>query len=574
MLVLSSALLAVTLLVGADTTSAPDPEQALVAHREAVIALLPALRPPADDVLPAWARESDHPIDRFLAARWLAAELPDAEEPPPLCDDRTFARRAYLDLIGVIPTREQMNAFLADPSPDRRGRLVDQLLDRSADWADHWTPFWEDAFASSPVAVNGGMATRGNWQRWINDAVRENVSYDVFAASVIDPAMPRAKPVERGNANGLDLLAHFILNASETDTVQSAAAVSQVFMGTAMKCGSCHNHFENDEWPQRRVIAFAGLFADADLEMIRCERRTGRVIPAAFPFAIGDEAESEPAPAGADARRAIAARALVDPRNPRFAPSIVNRLWKRFVGLGLVEPIDDFRDDRAAADPALLAFLADDLMRHGFDLRHTTRLILTSRAYQHSYDPEREDRIEDAATSHDQDAVAADSESLHAMAPRWHRSPTLRRLTAEQIVDSLRVAMAQELDPRSRLFRTHESTGLSRALGRPAARNEISTARSDEPSIIASLELLNGPEFAALLADGPLYDAALAAGSPEAAATVLFEAILSRPPSGREAMLAAAALANGGTTEGSVDLDALRDLAWALAVSSEFMYVH
>ncbi|HMN97490.1 MAG TPA: DUF1553 domain-containing protein [Phycisphaerales bacterium] len=510
----------------AATTTTPDPAAALVERREELLAGLPRLAPPDDPDLPAWALASPNPIDRFVARRWRDAGLPEADSPPPLCDDSAFVRRVHLDLIGVVPTLAEREAFLADLRPDRRERLVDALLARAADCADHWTPFWEDALASSPVSVNGGMATSGNWQRWVNDAVRDALPYDIFAASIIDPGMPRAKPPERGDANGLEVIAHFIRSANETETLQSAAAVAQVFMGTAMKCGSCHNHFENEEWPQRRVVAFAGLFAERDQEIVRCERRTGRIIPAAFPFDPGEEAAAT-APEGAAARRALAARQLVDPRNPRFAPAIVNRLWKRFLGLGLVEPADDFRDDRPASDPDLLAFLADDLMRHGFDLRRTTRLILTSRVYQHVHDPALEDGF---------DVDEPD-------APRWFRSPALRRLTAEQVFDSLQVAMEQELDPALRLFRSGESTGLTRALGRPAARNDVTTARSEDPSIVAGLELLNGAEFAGLIEWGALFDLALAQPAAAEAAALLFRALLSREPQPEELAIAEAWLA-------------------------------
>src|SRR5204862_2580839 len=153
-----------------------------------------------------------------------------------------------------------------------------------------------------------------------------------------------------------------------------------------------------------------------------------------------------------------------DPANPRFARTAVNRLWKRYLGLGLFEPADDFRIDSPSANPPLLDWLACDFVLHNYDLKHTIKLILSSRTYQLKYDPKLEDHFD----------VAKRDE------PRYWRSPSLRKLTAEQAIDSIRVAAAQKLDDRMRVYHTTVSTALTRTLGRPASRVEISTARPDD----------------------------------------------------------------------------------------------
>jgi hypothetical protein len=179
---------------------------------------------------------------------------------------------------------------------------------------------------------------------------------------------------------------------------------------------------------------------------------------------------------------------LTDPLNPRFAKTIVNRLWKRYLGLGLFEPADDFRLDQPPANPELLEWLADDCMRNGYDLKHSIRLILTSRTYQLRYDSALEDHFD----------VAKPSE------PRYYRSPSLRRLTAEQAIDSIRLAAAQELESKKRAYLDKTSTALTRALGKPASRNEISTSRPDDAAVIQALELLNGPGFSSLIYSGQI----------------------------------------------------------------------
>lgn len=413
-------------------------------------------------------------IDHFIAAKWQAKRFPI----PPVCDDAAFVRRVYLDVMGAIPTAEQARAFIADKDAQKRSKLVDELLTRDDDYAANWTPFWEDALASNGNH-QGGAGSRPNLRPWLLANLRRNRPYDEMAAELIDPTTvsPTAS-MARG----------WIRSDDHVETTQSAAYVAQVFMGTAVKCASCHNHFLNPEWPQRKFIGFASYFAPKDLEVIRCEVHEGEFVPATFLFdqPSSRNAAAHPALDG-DHRLQQVSRLIVDPENPRFARSLVNRLWKRYLGLGLVEPADDFRaEGRDASHPALLDWLADDFMRHGYDLKHTIRLILTSRTYQLRYDP----RLADTFSASDPNR------------PRFYRSPTLRRLTEEQLLDSVNVAVGNQNAPRA--FLEDDSTALTRALGRPAARNEVSTARSDDVAVVQSLELLNGDEFNSRVTFGSL----------------------------------------------------------------------
>ncbi len=503
------------LAVGPAAAQGPDADadalQQFELRRRDRIALLPPAPPVPTTDLPGF-----NEVDAFIIAAWESANLPESFVPPDVCDDATFLRRVHLDLVGAIPTIAETNAFLADTSANKRSRLIDALLARDQEYADHWTAFWEDALASSIVAVNGGMATRGNSTRWINDAFRTNRPFDLFAAQLLDPSLPGHYPVQMGSDNGRPVRAHFVLNQSHTDTLQTAAAVAQVFMGTAMKCAACHNHFENDEWPQRRFLSFASMFSASDLEVIRCESPTGSIAPAAFPFHVPGMPEHMP-DTEADRRR-LAGQLLVDPLNPRFARTIVNRLWKRFLGLGLFEPADDFRDDVAPTHPELLDWLADDLIRHDFDLKRTIRLMLNSRTYQLRHEP----------------ALADAFDVGHPHAMRWFRSPTLRRLTAEQFLDSVQLALRQQLPSASRAYRRTESTPLTRALSKPAIRNDISTARSDEPAILQALELLNGEEYQRTIASGRVLQQAMSTTSARDAADHLVRAVLSRPATTHE----------------------------------------
>src|SRR6266481_265365 len=291
-------------------------------------------------------------VDKFIVAKWEKDGLKEAQQAPPVCKDAVFLRRVYLDIIGAIPTVEEAQKFLADKSPDKRTRLVDELLGRNQDYAAHWTPFWEEAIGSANVDKVGGIASRGNHRDWIYKSFVDNKPFDLMAAELIDPTLPGYRKPIISEANGKRVVAAYIRNETHVDTIQSAAAVAQVFLGTGMKCASCHNHFRNKEWPQARFLAFAGMFATNDLESIRCEKPSGQFVPAKFPFDLPGAPDEVPKPI--DQRLHRVTQLLIDPANPRFARTIVNRLWKRYLGLGLFEPQDDFRLDHSPSHPEML----------------------------------------------------------------------------------------------------------------------------------------------------------------------------------------------------------------------------
>jgi hypothetical protein len=291
------------------------------------------------------------------------------------------------------------------------------------------------------------------------------------------------------------------------------------------------------------------LFAPADLEKIRCDKKSGQMIAAKFPFVI--PGESPQAPAELHERLHQAAQLITDPANPRFAKTIVNRLWKRYFGLGLFEPADDFREDTPASHPELLEWLAHDFLAHGCDLKHTIRLILTSQTYQLRYDP----------------ALADSFDAANPKAPRYLCSPNLRRLTAEQLLDSIRLAASGELQPEQRTFLDGRSTALMRALGRPASRNEIITQRPDDVAVLQSLELLNGELLQELVSETAGHEEGRQ--DERRAVDRLYRAVLTRPPTtaeknaGREFLQSAASPAEG-----------MSDLLWVLVCSPEFQYLH
>jgi mono/diheme cytochrome c family protein len=536
-------------------------EQRFIVTRQFRTTLLPNAPKVPDIAAPSSG--SVNPIDAFIISKWNEAKLPEAKNPPSLCDDATFVRRVYLDVIGRTPSAESARKFVVDSAPDKRTRLIDTLLARNDDYAAHWTPFWEEALCSSTTELNGGIGARGNHRDWILESFKKNKPFDLFAAELIDPTLPGYRAPKFFEPNGHRVVSAYIKSEDHMETLQTAANVGQVFLGTGMKCASCHSHFLNKEWPQARFAAFAGMFGPRDLELIRCEKKSGQMISAKFPFDL----PGLPADAPRDLTNRLhrVAQLLIDPTNPRFGKTIVNRLWKRYVGLGLFEPVDDFRLDQLPSHPQLLDWLTQDFIRNGYDIKHTARLILTSRTYQWAYDPDREDHFN----------VQKPKE------PRYFRSPALRRLTAEQFLDSIRASTSKDWKNEKRTYLEKGSTPLTQSLGRPPAHNEVSTGRSDDVAVVQSLELLNGTALHALVYTNDVTKALTEEENASEMVEKLYWLVLSRAPHHEEEAIAVhyvqgeqppGSKAEAGNAKKGREQTA-GDLLWSLFTSPEFQYV-
>lgn len=490
-------------------------------QRQARIEMLPpAPKPPKVSV------PTKNPIDRFIAARWSEQDSPE------LCDYEAFLRRVYLDVVGYIPPADEAEEFLKSSDPDKREKKIDELLARDEDYAVHWTQFWEDALCSNGNH-QGGVGTRSNFKEYIIKSFQANKPYDVFVIQLLDPT-------------SFNYRGGYVKADTHLDSVQTAANVGQVFLGTRMKCASCHDHFLNFEWPQKRFMGFASYFAEADLELIRCEVKLGETIKPQFIFDLDNTEEGELETL--EQRLHEVTKLIIDPANPRFASAFVNRLWKRYLGLGLIEPVDDFREDTPASHPELLHWLSYEFIANDYDVKHIVRLILNSRTYQLKFEPGLADRYEAGSTY-----------------ARLFRSPSLRRLTCEQVMDSLNIALGHNA---KRITFDTSSNGLTRALGRPETRNEVVTVRSDDIAVIQALEMMNGEYMNELVYESPLVDELVIADYHKDAAQEAFLRIYSRFPTEEETK---ATLAFLGDSPGKSEWG---DMLWALVVSPQFQYVY
>jgi mono/diheme cytochrome c family protein len=340
--------------------------------------------------------DSANPIDRLLAPYFAQHQI----TPGAVVDDRVYARRVFLDTIGLLPSPEELRTFLADPSPDKRARLVDRLLADRTRYAEHWLSFWNDALRNDYRGTGFIDGGREQISAWLYAALVSNLSYDRFVAQLIDP-VAGAEGFTKG------IVWRGVVNASQTPPMQAAQNVSQVFMGVNLKCASCHDSFIND-WQLADAYGLAGIYAEAPLELVECDRPTGRTAPTKFLYAKLGTIDAKAARA---ARLRQLAEVITGPKNGRLSRTIVNRLWAKFMGRGLVEPVDDM--EQLAWSPDLLDWLAEDLVSHGYDLKQTMARILTSRAYQ------------------------LPSVDLPDASATEFRGPAIRRMSAEQFADAL-----------------------------------------------------------------------------------------------------------------------------------------
>src|SRR5579884_2054478 len=431
--------------------------------QRAELAALP--KPPQPPAGPGLA------VDRFVRADWARHKV----QPPSIVNDRTFVRRVYLDVIGLLPTPEQLERFERDPSPDKRAKLVDALLADNQDYAEHWMSFWNDLLRNDEQTNIDGL--RKPITQWLFPSILHNKPIDRFVAELLNPGPTGPDGYLKGvNWRGR-------VNASQMPPVQAAQNVCQVFLASSIKCASCHNSFIN-QWKLKDAYGMASFFAPQNLEMARCEKPTGRIVPPRFLF---PDLGTVPASADLTTRHQAVAHMVTRPRNPRFARTIVNRLWQRLLGRGIFEPVDDV-DDTKASHSDLLDWLAYDFMSHDYDIKHTLRQILLSRVYQAPVT---------APPKKDQE-------------PLW-LGPLERRMSSEQYLDSIAqvtgywpavpVMNVSVQDLHIRAWRHRHPAALASALGRPN-REQVCTVRDDESSVLQALELTNGKALSERLHNG------------------------------------------------------------------------
>ena len=350
-------------------------------------------------VLPPDSPGMEHPLDRLLSTYYAKHGVP----PPKLADDTSFARRIYLDLLGVLPLPQALDEFVNDKTPDKRTRLIDALLERRTEYAEHWLTFWNDLLRNDYGGT--GFITGGRKQisNWLYQSLISNQPYDQMVREIVNPS-----PETEGFAQGITWRG--TVSASQTREVQFSQSISQSFLGINMKCASCHDSFV-DHWKLTDAYGLAAIYAENSIEIARCEKATGKMAIPSWPFP--ELGQINPEAPRADRLKQLA-HLMTHPDNGWFARTIVNRFWAALLGRGLVHPVDAMGTEPWSEE--VLDYLGWDLAQQGFNLKSTLRLITTSLAYQ----AETVSRVKDDAT-----------------APFVFRGPRARRMTAEQFIDNV-----------------------------------------------------------------------------------------------------------------------------------------
>ena len=490
--------------------------------------------------IPIGRRNADltNPLDRFLQPYFERNKI----KLRPTVEDRSFARRVWLDVIGLLPTPEELKGFTADPQPGKRERLVQRLLADHAGYAEHWLTFWNDALRNDYRGTGYIDGGRKQITGWLYSALATNMPFNQFVGQLINPT-----PDSEGFTKGI--IWRGAVNASQAPQMQAAQNISQVFMGVNLKCASCHDSFIND-WELADAYGLASIYADGPLEMFRCDKPTGKRAPVKFLYpALGAIDAGAPK---AERLKQLAAM-VTSPQDGRLARTIVNRLWARFLGRGLVEPVDEMDNPPWHAD--LLDWLAADLADHGYDLKHTMARILTSRAYQ----------------------MAAVNLSELKETDFVFRGPAIRRLSAEQFRDALTSltgagyanaeAPVKNAPPGKVRAALVPADPLLAALGRPN-REQVITTRASAATTLQALELTNGGTLATLLRRSAENLLATKPVRGSELATRLFTHALGRPPTSREGQLAGELIGEPATKEG------VEDFLWSLILLPEFQLIN
>lgn len=389
-------------------------EQRHATARQAVEKLPPVAIPELPAGLPGY-----NAIDRFISAKLAEEKV----APRPLVDDWTFLRRIALDTIGMSPTPEMVREYFADPAETRRAKLIDRLLAHPG-WADHWVGYWQDVLAENPNILNPTLNNTGPFRFWLHESFTDNKPVDRFVTELV----MMEGSTYFGGPGGFAM-------STENDVPMAAKAhiVGVAFMGLEMKCARCHDAPYHD-FKQEDLFSMAAMLkrepqavpatssvpatiAGGRKPAVEVTLKPGVKVEPEWHFEELVPVEFAPGVLRqeGDTREKLAAL-ITSPRNPRFAQVMVNRLWQRYLGLGIVEPVDDWEHFKPS-HPELLDYLAREFVVQGYDLKHVARLIFNSHTYQR-------------ATRRDVDAPEGDE-------PEYFAGPTRRRLTAEQLLDSL-----------------------------------------------------------------------------------------------------------------------------------------
>lgn len=354
----------------------------------------------------------------------------------PLVSDEAFLRRVYFDLAGLPPSAKEIAEFVADTRPGKREQVIDKLLQDGRE-ADHWMSFWQDLLAENPSLLATSMNSTGPFRWFLYESLLDRKPLD----RMITELLQMRGSFSEGGSIGFG-------SAGENDApfAEKGHIIASAFLGLELQCARCHDSPYHST-TQKDLFSLAAMMGRKTVtvpptssvpaaffennpraSLIKVTLRPNEGVPPKWPFAdetgVSDSAGIDRLMMKADDSRERLAALITAPENTRFPKVMVNRLWKRLMGAGIVEPVHDW-EGRDASHPELLDWLAHEFVAHGYDFHHILRLITTSQAYQRE------------ATGNNLVAQAKE---------RYFQAPDRRRLTAEQIVDAMHAATGRSMD--------------------------------------------------------------------------------------------------------------------------------
>jgi uncharacterized membrane protein len=313
--------------------------------------------------LPVSTKEN-HPIDKLIDVYFDKNDI----EWPELVEDKTFIRRAYLDIIGLLPEPNQINEFENDTELNKRAKLIDNLLADDHNYTQHWLSFWNDLLRNDYSGT--GFITGGRKQitNWLYKSLLDNKPYNTMVQELVNPTSE-----SEGFIKGIEWRG--VVNASQRTEMQAAQNIGQSLMGVNVKCASCHNSFVSN-LTLDQAYGFASIFSDSVMELNRCDKPIGKMAKVNFLYTELGSVEAD----SLKERLLKLSEIIVKPENGRLYRTITNRIWQKLMGRGIVEQVDVM--DNEPWDSALLDWIAADFIESGYDLKKLMKTVMTSKAYQ------------------------------------------------------------------------------------------------------------------------------------------------------------------------------------------------
>ena len=502
-------------------------------------------------VLPKGLRYEDSPkpqvnyIDELVNLKLKKLRI----DPSGRASDEAFLRRVFVDLVGQVPTEEEYNRYMSSTEPDKRDKLIDELLSRK-EFTEVWVSKWAEwlmmrsSNQTSPKSIT-------LYYTWLSEQIAENVPLDKMVRGIL------------GASGGTFKNPSTNFYQIEPDVLKVSENVAQIFMGMRVQCAQCHNH-PFDRWTMDDYYSFAAFFKQVGRKQGEDYRETivfnagggevnhpvgGRVMPPVF---LG----GGPADVAGKDRREVVADWLASPRNPYFAQNFVNRIWHHFFGIGIVEPVDDVRVSNPASNDPLLVELAKRFTESNYDFKALVRDICRTEAYQRS----------------------TEKNPSNATDERNFASQTLRRIKAESMLDIIsQVTSTKDKFPKlplgSRAVQIADgatSTYFLTTFGRATRETACSCEVKMEPTLSQALHLLNGDTSNQKIQQGGVIAALQKENlTPDQIIEKMYIRCLSRKPQPEELAALKPMFAEGSDVKRSLD-----DIFWALLNSREFLFNH